>query len=389
MDKMNKILSGIKQNNFLNMAIELGINPQEVKEVVIETLSPYFEDREILVNYSINLLIPQFLNIIKLKKDTLLLETFEKCLDIYRKAKNKDQLKCFELMAFWLNDIEECISRFWTIYSLEQDKSILQNEEMVFECFRNIGDIIEGLSKPFLKSLLSQKKLIDENHVNLSQLNHYDLGKIVDELIKHTNCQQLFMPLPWSIRLSHWRNIAYHHNYKLKEKNIICWYGKGIKKNKFTIHKNEILMINRKVSDCFIVLKLAYDIFFIDNTNNIEKFLLNGKLNIRFEALFIIIAAGIASQGFEILDFEKNSENAKIIVKDMTNLDPLERSVHASQFLYSLWLVTKSENMRVEYWERDGNPKYSFETRSDICELIYNGDKDFCELANKMKIINL
>lgn len=389
MEKIKKILSRIKQENFLTKAIEFETSPQEVKAAVIETLNPYFEDKGILKEYSINLLIPTFINIMKLKEWTTLFEIFEKCYDIYRKAKTKDQLRCFELMAFWHNDIEECVSKFWTIFRLEQDRNILQNDEMVFECFRNIGDIIEGLSKPFLKCLLSQKRLIDETEVNLTKINHYDLGKIVDELISCTNFQQLLMPSPWSIRLNHWRNIAYHHNYKLKDNEITCWYGKGKVKNEFILSKNEIIIINRKIYDCFIVVKLAYDIFLIDNIKSIKKYLLDKELNIRFEALFVIIAAGIASQGFEILEFENNSENAKIVVKDMTNLDSFERSIHASQFLYSVWLITKSKNMRVEYWENSGNPKYSFQIGSDICELIYNGDKDFYEIANQMKIINL
>jgi hypothetical protein len=69
MEKIQKVLSKINQENFLTKAIELGINPQEIKDAVIETLGPYFEDKELLIKYSINLLVPQFINLMKIQQD--------------------------------------------------------------------------------------------------------------------------------------------------------------------------------------------------------------------------------------------------------------------------------------------------------------------------------
>jgi hypothetical protein len=389
MEKIQKVLSKINQENFLTKAIELGINPQEIKDAVIETLGPYFEDKELLIKYSINLLVPQFINLMKIQQDDWSFEIFENCYHTYRMAKNQDRSKCFESMAFWHSDILECISKFWTIFNLEQDKDMLENDEMVFECFRNIGDIIEGLSKPFLKNLLSQINIIDGSLFEFSDINYLDLGGIVNELIQRCNYQQLFMPPPWDIKLNHWRNIAYHHNYKIRDDEITCWYGKGRKKIKIIIPKKEMMIIVKKIFNCFMVQRLAYDLFFIDNIASIEKYLSNQQPNIRFEALFLNVAAAISSQGFEIVDFMKSPDKSKLTVKDRTNLDPLERSAHASQFLYSLWFITKSRKMIVEYWEKDGTPKYLFELDSDICEMIRKGDKKFCDIANEMAFVNL
>lgn len=389
MEKIQQVLSRINQENFLTKAIELGINSQEIKDSVIETLGPYFEDKEILITYSINFLLPQFINLLKLQQEKWSFEMFENCYHTYRKAKNENRLKCLESIAFWQNDIAECISKFWTIFILEQDKNRLESNEMVFECFRNIGDIIEGLSKVFLKSLLSQARIIDGIMFDLSNINYLNLGEIVNELILRCDYQQLFMPPPWNIKLNHWRNIAYHYNYKIKDDEITCWYGKGKKKIEIIIPKNELLIIAKRIYNCFIVQRLSYDIFSIDNMTSIEKYWPTQETDIRFEALFVNIAAAISSQGFEIVNLTKGPDKSKLTVKDITNLDPLERSAHASQFLYALWLMTKSRKMIVEYWEKDGTPKYLFELDSNICEMIHKGDKKLCEISNEMAFVNL
>jgi len=94
----------------------------------------------------------------------------------------------------------------------------------VHECLRNIGDLTEGLIKPYLKVLLRQIKIGDGIEGLVENINTLDLGQIVNELIQN-DYTDLLVPAPWNIRLNQWRNIAYHHSAKIVDNKIVCWYG--------------------------------------------------------------------------------------------------------------------------------------------------------------------
>jgi hypothetical protein len=389
MDKIEKMLLRIKQENFLIKSIELGINPKDIKNAVIDTLSPYFENNKILIKYSIDLLLPEFINLMKLKQDNWSFKMFESCFYTYRMAKNKNQLKCFESMAFWQKYIEESILKFWTIYNLERDKNMLESDKMVFECFRNIGDILEGLNKPYLKSLLCQIKIINGVTIDYQTIGNSELGKIVNKLIKQAKFPELFSPPPLKIKINQWRNIAYHHNFRLVNDTILLWYGKGKNRVETMIPKDHILQIAKQIFNCFKIQKLSHDIFFIDNIEAIKNYLPNMDDTIRFEALFTNIASGITSQGFEIINLEQNLDEAKLIVKDLTDFNSYERCTHASQFLYSLWLITKAKSLSVEYRGNDGTAKVLFKINSDVCKKFYRAELEFPDIAEEMDIIIL
>lgn len=388
MEIIEKILRGIREKTFLFKGINYGIKPIEIKDTIIKTFNKYFDNKNILEKYSIEILVPTFVSYLKIKQNNQTMEIFDSYYDIFKKAKKIDD-KCFESFSFWYPEIVASISKFWSIFGLEIDKNMLEDEDKIFECFRNIGDIIEGLSKPYLKNLLCQIKIIDKITPDFQKINNLDLGDILSELIKKTDFIELFAPSPWKIRINQWRNIAYHHNYKITNDNIFCWYGKGINKKEAVFHKNEIIKIAEVIFNCFGLQKLAFDIFFIDNSELIRKYLPNVDYEMRFEAMFMIIAAGIASQGFEILKIEKNPDKAKLIIKDLTNMGLIERSIHASQFLYPLWLMTKAKELTVEYRDSNGIPKLLFHINSKYCEMVNKSELEFHDIARKMEIVNL
>ena len=223
----------------------------------------------------------------------------------------------------------------------------------------------------------------------MHDIENSDLGNIVNKLIKTTKFPELFSTPPLKISINQWRNIAYHHDFKLVNDIIFLWYGKGKNRVELMIPKKDILQIAGTIFNNFKLHKLAYTLFFVDNIEAINKVLPNLDDSLRFESLFITIASGIASQGFEIINLAQNPGEAKLIVKDLTDLNSNERCIHASQFLYSLWLMTKANNLIVEYRENDGIPKVLFKINSDICEQIYRGEIDFSDMGGKMDIIAL
>lgn len=389
MEIIKRILRAIGEECILYKIIQHGVKPIEIKNAIIELFNPYFENKQILEKFSIEILVPEMINLLRLQVDNWLFIIFEEYYEVFKEAKRVDKNKCFESFAYWHHEIIDANSRFWSIHNLELDKNNLPDSEMIFECFRNIGDIIEGLNKSYLKNLLCQLKIVNGTAQAFQDIGNIDLGEIVNQLIKLSKFQELFSPPPLKISINQWRNIAYHHDFKLVNDVIFLWYGKGKKRVELMIPKKDILQIAGTIFNCFKLQKLAYTLFFVDNIEAINKFLPNLDDSLRFESLFINIASGIASQGFEIINLEQNPGEAKLIVKDLTDLNSNERCIHASQFLYSLWLMTKAKKLIVEYRENDGVPKVLFKINSDICEQIYRGGIEFPDMGEKMDIITL
>jgi len=391
MKKYERIISAIKEENPLLKMIQLGLKPKEIKEAVIESLEFYFDNKDILDQFAIKTLVPESINLLKLQKDNWLFSMFEKCLTTYRLAKSKNPQSCFESLALWQSQILRSLSKYWSVLYLEVDKSNLEFEEFLHECLRNIGDIIEGLTKPYLKALLHQTRIANRIKIVLGDIDSLDLGAIVNDLIQKSGYADLFMPPPWNITLNQWRNIAYHHTAKIENSEIICWYGRSPNIKEIRLSGSELLQVVQTVSDIYRAIKLAHTLFFVDNLKEINRFFppVDVDVDVRDEAKFLNFATGLASQGFEIADYKVNADEAKLVVKDVSALNPDQRRFHASQFLFPLWVLTMSKSVIVEYREKDDTPNLLVSANSSECKKIYNGELKLSSLAKIMYMVDL
>lgn len=387
MKKYERIIASIKEESPLLKMIESGLKPEEVKEAVIESLEPYFDNKDILEQLAIEALVPESLNLLKLQKDNWFFGMFEKCLATYRSAKSKDPQSCLESCALWQPQILQSLSKYWSVLHLEVDKSNLEIEEFLHECLRNIGDTIEGLTKPYLKALLHQIRIANGAKTVLGNIDSLELGIIVSELIQKSGYGALFMPPPWNIALNQWRNIAYHNTAKIENNEIICWYGKAPNIKEIRLSRSELLQVVQTAFNVYMTIKLARTLFFIDNVKEINR--LSPPVEVRDEAEFLNFATGLASQGFEVVEFKKNTDETRLVVKDVSNLNPDQRRFHASQFLFPLWLFTNAKHVTVEYREKNNTPNLLISVNSSICEKIYNQELEPLALARMMKMVDL
>ena len=384
--KNERIISAVRRSH-LPKLIELGLMPEDVKETVVKSLEPYFENRDVLERLAIEALVPEMVNLLRLERDKWFFEMFEKCLLTYRSAKIADAQSCFKSCAQWQPYVIHGLSEYWSLLHLETRKDDLEIEEFLHECLHNIGEIMEGCTKPYLKALLHQLRIANGSATSVTDVESLDLGSVVNELIQKSGYADLFMPPPWNIRLNQWRNIAYHHTARIENDGILCWYGKAPNVRTISLSRNELLQVARTIVKVYATLKLSHTIFCVDNVREIGKFPL--PVEMRNEAELLNLAAGLASQGFEIVDYKKDAEEAKVVVKDKTNLNPNERRFHASQFLFPLWLATRSMKMTVEYREKDDTPNLLVSTNSEICERIHNGELEPLSLAKKCRMVDL
>jgi len=367
--------------------IRLGFKPEEVKRASVGVLESYFENKDVLKHCAIDL-IPEVLSLIRLQGQQLFVHGIQECLSVYRLAKARDSHACFESFALWQPKIAESLSKFWTVLHLEADKSALEINEFLHECLGNIGDIIEGLSQPYLKILLHQLRITKGNISPLQDVDSLELGQIVNELIKQRNFVSLLAIPPWNIRLNQWRNIAYHHSARIENNDIICWYGKAPKIKEIKITRNELTQIAQAIFHIFSSLKVAHTLFYVDNLEQIRSFSTPAYKE-REEAGFLNLAVALASQGFEVLEYGKSQDEARIVLRDASNSKPEMRRFHASQFLFPLWLLTEAKTLVVEYRENDNTPNLVASADSAICEKIYNGELEPLALAREMRLVDL
>jgi hypothetical protein len=90
MNKYERIVSALKEQNPYFEMIRQGLKPEEIKQHVIESLVPYFDHKEILEQFAIEALIPESINLLKLQKDKSSFKMFQECFCTYRLTKGKD-----------------------------------------------------------------------------------------------------------------------------------------------------------------------------------------------------------------------------------------------------------------------------------------------------------
>jgi hypothetical protein len=360
-----------------------GIRPEEVKAAIIETLAPYFENKERLEEYAMTWLIGSWVNFSKFKSNKWHLDKFEKCLAFLNQAK-KQNIPCYSIIVDWLDEFNQGLSRFWSFKKLMRDLKKLENQEFLEESLKLIGQVLEGITKSYIKFLLHISRLSRGKQVTKEEIINLDLGVVIDELIKNTNFAELFCPPPWGLKLSQWRNIAYHHNAKYEANNYVCWYGKEPNIKTLVMSRDELLEALRCIVNVYNTFKNVEFFFVFDNFPEFQAELNKrgaSDIPLREEAEILELFASVNSQGFKIIDFSKDDCYSKLTIQDLTDGDIKKRAAHSSQFLYALWFYTSSNKLSIEYRLKNGTPYLISRTDKSICAKIANNEKDLDYLA--------
>lgn len=389
MNKYERIISTVKGNTGFLHLIEQGVKPEEIKEGIIHLLEPYFQNHKVLEQHAIDHLVPDAVNFTKLREDPVFLEKFRMCLATYHLAKSKDESSSFAACITWFDEICDSESKFWSVAHLEVDKCKLEPEDSLHECLKNIGEIVEGLMKPYLKVILAQTRIARGQKCAIQDINDMGLGEIVQELIKKSDYPELFVPCPWNISLSQWRNIAYHHSAKIRGTSIVCWWGKKAHNRQIELSRGEMLRVISTLFKTYRTLKLTHTLFFVDNSTSISIVPIAYERQPREETELLNFTAGLASQGFEVVELKKDVNEAKAVIRDVSDLELDSRRAHASQFLFPLWFATRSNKLIIEYRRSDNKPDFLMTSDSETCERIYGGQEEPLNLAKKTEMLDL
>jgi hypothetical protein len=365
-----KKLAAFKSSNHVALFYEFGMTPEDIKSAIIDTFGDYFRNNEVLKEEAVNSLVNSWLSYLTIQRDyPELLHFIQKVLDIFNGAKIVNEIRTVEAYLIWLPELNQSISRFWSLYNNQSNIFELCIEDFVEESLGIIGQSIEGLAKPFLKLLVHSNRIRRNKPINLLELQSKDLGVLIDELINTSDLQDLLILQPNSIRLNQWRNIAYHHNSKVLNGRIFCNFKRNGQQEEFEITKAELFMIVKRILGIFKLIRLSQTIFCIDNIYQIQTqsdSIDTAQINIREESKLLDFYSSLSSQGFCVTDLKYDNDIAKLDIHDMEEYSDFEkRGAHSSQFLYNLWIFTSSSHLIINYYLYSGEKFLTSEIASE------------------------
>ena len=315
----------------------------------------------------------------KLQSNSWALENFERCLQLLNMAKDSG-VEVASIFMERMPELQDGLTKFWSFKTLASNLERLKPEDHLEESFKLVGQLLEGVIKSYLRLLVHINRELRSLNVCKSNVDNLSFGALVSELKTTSELSELMAPAPWGLSLNQWRNIAYHHNAKLVNGEVHCSYGAGEKRKHIVLVKCELTELVRTVSIILHVFKNVDFVFFYDNTTTFKELVkpeLSNDPAIRKEVLLVELFSGINSQGFSITDYSEEAGVSKLVLEELTEIEPLRRAIHSSQFLHSLWLYTRLPQLCVEYQTRGGKPYLISNVDGEVCRKVANGEKGF------------
>ncbi|EMM87467.1 hypothetical protein LEP1GSC039_0955 [Leptospira santarosai str. 2000027870] len=275
MKDYEKLLSKLNASNPMSLIYEFGMNQEDIKESIIDSFRPYFKNYSNLTKYAVSDLVGTWLSYLTiLKERPNFLKYIKVILKIFNNAKQIDENGTLKIYLEWLSDLNQSVSRYWSLYNTQSNILNLCVEDYLEEAMRVIGQTIEGLSKPYLKLLLYLNRIVQQKKVDFSELQSKDLGIVIDELINSSDLGDLFVISPMKIRLNQWRNIAYHHNSRILGGKILLTIKKKEISEEFEITKKELYDVLKEILEPVskLVVLLNRNYLLVKWTNIIQRY---------------------------------------------------------------------------------------------------------------------
>ena len=192
---------------------------------------------------------------------------------------------------------------------------------------------------------------------------------------------------PCGMKLSDWRNIAYHHTYALGEGgNVECTYGKGNLKNiKISIQELEVYL--HKIIRASNVFNIARCIFIFDFIDDIPKDQTLEKASLRQAIKSEQFRISLLSQEFQLGNILLGENEVEIDLHDLNlNEDKDSRIIHCAQLLFNTWSIWKRKLVQINYFDNSGRKICCVYVDGKICEAIYERKEEITYLATKFQI---
>jgi len=385
--KFEKILEGLKYKSPLSLLYENDCTPETIKSEMLNDFRPYFLNEDSLEKYALSYMVADWINFMRVGiVYPAIHNDIKKVLDTYNKAKQTDKERVIQVLSDLMPYHVEAGNKFWSFINLEVPKVDLELYEFVQTLMKDISDVIEGLSKILYIEQVAINRIIRKKSFDIQKIIDNKLGNNINELADCSLNSELFVIGPENLKLSDWRNVSAHLTYSIKNGQIVIEYGEKENKKSFLIGRKELFDRVRKIMRTTETLSLAHKFFCFDNMDLLRDSVQKDDMEVRDESGFLVFSAGLMSQGFEIdyIDYSAKDE-AILILKDLTDDDPIKRGIHASQFLVNLWVLTEKPRLVVKYKTHKGQVFMISRCGGETCEQVITKEKSLSYLAEKIE----
>ena len=362
-----------------------GADATDIRYAVMQTLQPYFSHIESLNRYALDSqILSAFEFFVRYNHDVEFRQGVSAVLDLYRDAKRKHEAEFWDILLSSFASIVEDENKMW---SVRQKKTGLDEEDLyekTVSLFARIGDSLEISTKHLVQELYAIFVLNEKGTVNYPKIAQLDFGVVINNLLVKGQFSSILMTAPSGLKLSDWRNIAYHHTYSLLGEEITCVYGKSRDSIRLTISDLEYYAYY--VIRSSNILNIARCIFVYDCLDEIPRGYPLGQASFRFSIRRNQFEIELLSQQFAIVNVCEGSNNIEIDIKDLLLYSDLrKRLIHCSQLLINTWSVWQKEQVCINYVDRNGKYVCKFSTTGDVCKKIYEGSEPISYLASKVQ----
>ncbi len=374
MNIINKFIAEKNEKGIILELYENGLKQHEIEQFIIDKFKPFLKNKSLLKVQLLAYLPPYVDILLHIVSDNEDKKIFEKCLDIFWRAKLEDSVNCYNSYSYWQDELLEAISKIINLIILDQDRSIMSLHEFTEDVFTKVGKIIEACIQPYLRILLFLEKVIHIKKPSKSDIDKKSLGEVINELRNYKDFDKLLILPPWDLKLNDWRNISKHDRYSVKDNKIVGKYIKALKEEEITLFKPELWKLFLRLNDIFDILRLAHSLFFLDNIDDIQPYWENKQLREESNLLELIYLYN--TFGFSVEKYSVELNSVKFKLKDNTLMKVDMRFIQLLSLLRPTWYKTRKRYISLEYFNSQNNPIFLIESDTSKREDIFSPNID-------------
>lgn len=200
---------------------EQGYSTQQFKDMVISKLTPLFSNKDNVEKYWTTAeMLSVFEFIIRYHHDETFMQFLQEVLTTYRAALERNSENVMQIFCDSLFDFSQKENMMWTVRENVKQVNSDDYDESVIRYLKHIGDTLEIGTKHIIAELYAIVLIADGKTPDYEKIQRFDFGVNIQNILAQGKFQGMLLTDPINIKLSDWRNIAYHHTYRIIDKDI-------------------------------------------------------------------------------------------------------------------------------------------------------------------------
>lgn len=344
------------------------LSGDELKLAIFQEFSAYFENEDTLRRaVDVGFLLYDYNFFCRHFKGSIFAAFLLSIIEVYRKARDLNQDECISFYDSYGSTVSHGFQNMSNLAGTEQSKDIQRLNHFAKVSFRELGDMIEGTFKPFIKELYGMHLLQKlDAKTTLGKVKKVNLGTAVDYLITHhEDLSILYKHVLDGVPLHQWRNIAHHNTYSVDEASgkITCTYGFAEQKQQIVLDRKDLGRICISINNIWYLHKIARAIFAADNNKILSSIKGDGH-PVSEDTAKLQIFETLAINGFQVACFEWDEAGMVFNVQDNEDreLENLEQLISDTMPMFFSLLPLYT----IRVFASNGDPAFELR-RSDLC----------------------